>query len=259
MAVIKISDLPSADPLTDTDIFPASQGSDTNGVTWGDMLEALTAYSNAVVIPQANYTEASPASASTITFQDTTGLSVGTPLVIVSALDSVPRYYIVSGISGTTPTITVTINGPDLQTGNAITSIAILPVSRVVQADFFFPGGYDLEGSTSTLLQRTTLSFFRWHMPKAKLVRAVFAHATAGTSGTQPKVNVLVAGSAAFTDDTNAGATLSTANTKVRIGLGTASSANYSVEFNDDIEFVLVAGTSQDARDLTASLTFVLE
>lgn len=259
MAVIKISDLPSADPLSNTDIFPASQGADTNGVTWENMLAALTTFTNAIVVSQSNYTEASPASASTITFQNTTGIVVGTPLVIVSALDSVPRHYIVTGITGTSPSITVTVSGPDLQVGNAISSIAIMPVSRVAQVDLFIPGGYDFEGDTSALLLRGTRSLLRWNLPRAKLVRAAFAHNTPGT-GTQANVNVSIAGSAVFSDNTNTGALMSgTANTIVAVGAGTAVFANYTVSFGDAIELILKAGSSLSSRDLSASLTFILE
>lgn len=253
---IKISDLPSADPLSSTDIFPASQGSDTNGVTWANILTAFETAAAGTVVDSGDYT-ALPASASTITFTDTTGLEVGTPLRIIQTTQAVQKLYIITAITVDT---LVTVNGPPLLLGDPISEIAILSNSRVVQLDLFVPGGYDLLDDTSTLLQRNTRSIMRWQLPKAKCVRASFAHNTPG-SGTQPNVNVSIAGNAVFTDNTNAGALLSgSANAwSTPIGAGTASLSNYNVNFNDAIELILNAGANLDARDLSASIVFILE
>jgi len=252
---IKISDLPAADPLGATDIFPASQGADTNGVTWANMLTAFETAAAGSVVDSGDYT-ASPASASTITFTDTTGLEVGMPLRIIQTTQAVEKLYVITAI--TTDTL-VTVAGPPLVLGDAIDEMAILANSRVVQLDLFIPGAYDFDGSSSTLLLRNTRSSFTWQHPTAKLVRASFAHNTPGT-GTQPTLNVAIAGSAVFTDNANAGVVLSgSANTWVRVGAGTANISNYTVSFNDAIELILAAGANADARDLSASLVFILE
>jgi len=252
---IKISDLPAADPLGATDIFPASQGADTNGVTWANILTAFETAAAGTVVDSGDYT-ALPASASTITFPDTSSLEVGMPLRIIQTTQAVQKLYVITAI--TTNTV-ITVAGPELVGGDAISEIAILANSRVVQLDLFVPGGYDLQNDTSTLLLRNTRSSLRWQLPNAKLVRASFAHNTVG-SGTQPNVNVSVASSAVFEDNSNAGVLMSgSANTWVSIGAGTAALANYNVSFGDAIELVLNAGANLNARDLSASLIFVLE
>jgi hypothetical protein len=250
---IKISALPSADPLSNTDIFPASQGADTNGVTWGDILSAFETAAAGTVVDTGSYT-AVPATVSTINFSDTSGFVVGLPIRLVQ--DSVAKCYVVTAVAANT---SITLAGPQLTPAVSVTEIAILTPSRSVQLDFFIPGGYDFQNSTTTLLLRGTRSVFRWQLPKAKMVRASFAHGTPG-SGTQPNVNASIAGSAVFTDNTNAGALMSgSANTWVSVGAGTASASNYTVNFGDAIELILNAGANLDARDLSASLVFVLE
>lgn len=251
---IKISALPSADPLANTDIFPASQGATTRGVTWASMLAAFQAAAAGTVVPPGNFT-AVPATISTINFSNTAGMVPGLPIRLIQ--DSVAKFYIVASVTANT---SISVCGPQLTPAVPVTQILILPQSRAVQVDLFVPGAYDFLGNTSTLLLRGTRSGFRWQLPRARCVRATFAHNTPGT-GTQPSVNALIAGNAVFTDNGNAGALMSgTANAwSFPLGFGTASLANYTVNFNDTIELGLVAGANLDARDLAASLVFVLE
>jgi hypothetical protein len=87
---IKISDLPAASPLNVADIFPASQGADTNGVTWANILAAFETAASGEVVDSGDYT-ALPASVSTITFTDTGSLEVGMPLRIVQTSQAVQK------------------------------------------------------------------------------------------------------------------------------------------------------------------------
>lgn len=252
---IKISALPSAGSISNTDVFPVSQGSTTRKVAWSTMLSAFLSASSASAISSGNYT-ALPASVSTINFSNTTGVTVGAPIRITQSSQGIAKFYIVTSVTTNTQ---ISVAGPPLVIGDSISEIAIVPQSRAVQVEIFIPGAYDLEDDTTALILRGTRSSLRWQMPKARLVRASFAHRVPGT-GTQPNVNVSIAGTSVFTDNTNAGALLSgSANTWVSVGAGTAALANYVVNFGDAIELVLNAGANLDARDLSASLTFVLE
>jgi hypothetical protein len=216
-------------------------------------LSAFETAAAGTVVDTANFT-AVPATVSTINFSDTTGFVVGLPIRLIQA--SVAKYYVVTAVVSN---VSVTFAGPELTAAVNVTEIAILATSRVVQVDLFVPGGYDLQDDTSTLLLRNTRSSLRWQLPAARLVRASFAHNTPG-SGTQPNVNASIAGTAVFSDNTNAGALMSgSANTWVSIGAGTAQVANYAIAFGDALELVLNAGANLDARDLSASLVFVLE
>lgn len=252
---IKISALPAAGSINNTDVFPLSQGSTTRKVEWSTMLSALLTATSASAISGSAYT-ALPASVSTINFSNTTGLTVGMPIRVTQSSQGVAKFYIITALTTNTQ---ITVAGPPLVIGDAISEIATVPVSRAVQMDVFIPGTYDFSGSTSGLILANNRMSVRWQMPRARLVRASFAHRTPNT-GTQSNVNVSIAGTNVFTDNTGAGALMSgSANTWVSIGAGTAALANYVVNFGDAIELALTAAGNLDSRDLSASLSFVLE
>lgn len=250
---IKISELPDAAPLTSGNFFAVSQGPDTFKATAGQVVDAVAAAAAAQVVSGSRYT-ALPATTSTITFSDTTGLLPGQPLAVTQTSESIRKSYIIESVTTDTQ---ITVSGPPLALGDAIAEIALLPTSSLVQIDMVIPAQYEFSGDTNTLIARETKSKVTWLLPLARLVKLRATHNTPST-GTQPFINASIDGNNVFSDNASDGAQMSGVSlTWVSAGLGTASLANYTAVHGSDIEITLKSGSVKDSQDLTVTLLFL--
>lgn len=256
---VKISALSAGSAPSSGDKFVIVQSASTVKIDYDDIETSILAAQAAQVIDSGDYT-ALPPTTSTITFSDTTGLYAGMALKITQ--NATDKYYLITSVTSNT---SIAVAGPFLDTGNNITAIATLDPSRVQQMDIFCPGLYCVGGATTGLISRETRSALRWQASRAYLVYAAMRHNTAdGDSGNQPTVNVSIGGTNVLLDNSNNGIELPNGTSWVASGPPTASagpsSSNYLIEFGDAIELDLTTAPGDlDARDLTASLAFILE
>lgn len=250
MANVKISALGAGTNPASGDVFPGVQGGVTLKFDYDELEDSILTAVDARVIAASKYT-AAPATNSTITFSDTSDLTIGDVLLIVH--NAVNKYYVVTAIGGGT----ITVSGPTLA-GFSITTLSRLVSPSSVQVDLFMPGNYLVGGATTDLLDRETRTLFRWQRPAAKLVYAAMRHATADTDASnQPTLNVTIGASSVFVTDF----TMPNATTWVTPTLtnGAVTLGNYDIDFGDAMEIDLVTSPGNgDARDLIVSLTFVL-
>jgi hypothetical protein len=196
------------------------------------------------------------ASTSTITMtSDLTGvIKVG--MAIKFKLSGTYYYAVCSAITSNL----LTIKGAPLTTGaGALTELYFSGV-KAVNWSANIAGFYGAATSTSLLASMMSV-YASWRLPKAYCVSFEAKNKTsAGT--TQPKINLLIAGSRVSTANTNAGIQPSTSwvvNSAVAI-----NTTNYSVANGEEIEIECTAagdGTvgSTAASDLTLQAVFVME
>lgn len=247
---VKISALSSAGAIADANLMVIVQSGTTYKIAWSAVIAEIISSVEASVISSGNYTS-SPATDGQITFSDTTGLYPGMALRIEQS--STYKYYLITSVTTNT---NITVAGPALG-ATTIDSIATLDPSRVVQVDLFFPGLYEIGGTTTTLVDDIIRSPFRWAASRAYLVRAGFSHNTAdGDSSNQPDLNVTVDGSTVFSTDV----TMPNSSNFVDTEDGDADVGAYLIEHDDTVEVEIAAAPGDlDARDLTVSLVFILE
>ena len=265
----------SADTLVsvfnDADYFPLIQGGDNLRITKSllrALLFASTADGGAIrydstaadwivddrsgyrTVNTGRYT-ASPSSTSVLLMSNTSDMAVGLPVRYV--ISGTTYYGIITAFTANT---SITIAGASLS--GSLTALAVGPASKVVQLLFPMTEAANFSANTgSTQLATFGLTYFKWRMPKAYLV--TFSGIEQTTAGaTEPKINVLIAGSAVSTNDTNLGIALAAA-TWVDNSAIAINTANYDINWDESIEFDVTNTPSTAADYLTISCTFVLE
>lgn len=206
------------------------------------------------VVPAVAYTATAVASASTITFSGAVPASgvnlkggdyfaVGDPVRVV--ISATTYYGICTDVSDTT----LTIMGPSLPTGTAITSVSVGTPDMVRQIPLYV--GKDGYAASAADLTAGTL---RWRGRTGYLVWFAGTHDTTG----QPKINVKCNGNLVSTADSTNGIQLSaTPGTFVETAAATISQTNYAIA---DSQNVVVSVTSAVAtqNNLSMSLVFVV-
>lgn len=197
---------------------------------------------------------AEPASTSSIAMSDTSDMHIGMPLRY--AYGGTTYYGVVTAISANA---SITLAGAPMikDTAHPLTALAVGNAEMLVQVDFFI-GGYYGDGAAD-LLATDAKTYFRWKFGAGHLV--TFDATESGVdTGSEPKVNLKVAGNLVSTNDSNNGVQLTSAGTWVGNSAVAISTANYSIAFNDAVEVrCTVAGGTGDALNLTVVAVFVLE
>ncbi len=241
--------------LADTDKVFVSQGSVARMTALSELADYVVGATTSplwTTVSPANYTP-TPASTSSVTFSDTTELSVGKP--VRYAYNGTTYYGIVSSIASNA---SITISGAPLDVGHDITALAVGAPSQLVVMDLTVAGVY--ADNTEDILAGTANSYIRWKKSTARLVGFSATHKTADTGAAQPKLNVKVDGSLVSTQDSNAGLQLSTAGAWVDGSVVAISIPNYSVSWNSSLDLrITAAGTNGNAANLSVALIFVLE
>jgi len=241
--------------LADTDKIFVSQGSIAKCTALSELADYIAGESTDplwTTVSATKYTT-TPASTSSITFNDTTDIAVGDP--VRYAYNGSTYYGIVSSLASNA---SITISGAPLDVGHAITDFAVGAPSQLVIMDLTVAGVY--ADNTEDILQGTANRYIRWKKSLAHLVGFSAAHKTADTGASQPKLNVKVDGNLISTEDSNAGLQLSTAGAWVDGSVVAISTSNYSVSFNSSLDLrITAAGTNGDAANLSVCLIFVLE
>lgn len=253
----KISELPSATAFSGSDLVAIVQGGvakkiQADNFAATSLESAISAIAEAAssvwsAIPVSGF-DATPLSSSTLT---ATSALVKAGVPVRYTVNGVTLYGIVAGRSGNT----ITIHGPLIDIGHAITSLAIASTSRVVMVNLFIAGTY--AGTTGDKLAAVGNRYARWYQGEGRLVSFSATHKTAATT-TQPKINVKAGGSLVSTADGSAGLQMSTAGTWVSNPVASISVANYDVAFGDAIEVNVSSAGSGEAANLSISLVFVL-
>jgi hypothetical protein len=234
-------------PLNNADTLLVYQSGAVKQATMGNVISLTADASRWTLVSSSNYT-ATAASASSITFSNTTGLYAGLPLRINIA--SSDYYCIIDSISGGT----VNVRGPAINIGT-ISSIHQGKPEQVSEISFFVAGFFATNTST-TLLATEMQSYYKWRAAPCYAVQASFITNQAdGVSA--PKMQILAGGSRLIADNSNTGVTLTSAGSYAESTL--MNSTNYSIVRGDAMELeVVTAGGDGNAADLTATLTLVL-
>lgn len=220
-----------------------------SGSAWSSMLTADS--SRWVVIASNRYTTP-PATTSTITMSDTTGLTPGLPLKIENGGT---KYVLITAVTTDT---SITVMGMALATGSAITELAVGTPEMVKQLNFFVAGVY-ADATDTDLLGNHMNSAYRWAGGAHYVAMIEVTHKTVDT-GTEPKVNLLAGGSKVSTEDTNNGLQLGASLTWIRSAVATMHATQNKVEFGDALTpEVTAAGGTGDAEDLTMQVTLIAE
>jgi hypothetical protein len=160
-------------------------------------------------------------------------------------------------ITAITTNTNISICGPPLDTGVALTALYIGGAEKVVQADFFISGTYG--NGTGDLLAADMNTYFKWGLGKAYLVTFSCIQKTVDT-GAEPKINVKVNTAAVSTNDSNNGVQLGATATWVDNSAVAINTSNYDINRGEAVEInCTAAGGTGDAADLTVSCTFILE
>lgn len=239
---------PNAAALSQTDTVLALQAGAVKQATVQQIEAAVSDASRWIVVNTSNYTSA-PFDDHTITMSDTTGLAKGLPLRLVTSAGT--KYVIINAVASNS---SVTVTGPLLST-DAISAMSVGKPEQVSDMNLFVAGAY-ATNATQTLMADKMETYYRWRAGQAHIVEACFVNHTAdGTSA--PKVNVLVNGTRVITDDSGLGVQVSSSGAW---NTSTGVEITGVIDRNDTLELeVTVAGGDGDARELTATLTFVLD
>jgi len=239
--------------IADTDKMLVSQGGTpkyTSMSALADYIAGENTNPEWTTISATKYT-ATPASTSTVTFSDTSGLAVGRP--VRYTYGGTTYYGIITALAANS---LMTIAGAPLDVGQALTALEIGTTGQVVVMDLKVAGTY--ADNVEDILAGEGGQYIRWRKSAAYLVAISATHKTADTGAAQPKLNAKIAGNLVSTQDSNAGLQLSTAGAWVDGSAVAISTANYDVAWNDAIELRVTPGTNGDALDLSACLIFVL-
>lgn len=254
-----VASLNEVDAITDADLFYTTQGGTGKYVDMAAIVDYVESQINTdrwMLVSDSTYT-ATPASTSTITFSDTTGLAVGMP--IKYTYSSTTYYGIITAVS---EDALVTIAGATLSTGAALTALYVSSTERALQVDVTIGGTYD-GGSPADILSTVGMRYFKWQKADAYLVKFSVTHATADTGANQPYVNVKIGSGLVSTANTNKGLQLSTAGAWVDTIDSypvAISTSNYDITQDAALEISLTAaGSNNDAAHLTVSMVFVYE
>jgi len=149
----------------------------------------------------------------------------------------------------------LTIAGAPLTTGDGdLEELYVGDPAKVHVFKFHVAGEYG-DGANSTLLATDAKAPFEWELPPSYLVKFRGYSDTAGDAA-DPIVNVLVAGSAVGTSNTNDGLEM-TADKTWYSTVVDINTTNYSIAYDEAIELKTTAGAGAD--DLTVICVFVEE
>ena len=149
----------------------------------------------------------------------------------------------------------LTIAGAPLTTGDGdLEELYVGSPSKVHVVKFHVAGEYG-DGAVATLLATDAKAPFEWELPPAYLVKFRAYSDTDGDT-TDPIVNVMVAGSAVSTSNTNDGLEMTAAQTWYSTVVD-ISTTNYSIAYDESVEISTTAGAGAD--DLTVICVFVEE
>lgn len=251
MPDIKISDLAATTSMLGTDEFPVARSGTTRRVSADNLIQYLGTSLQWKAILSTLYT-ALPLSTSRIAMSDTSGFVVGDAVRVLQGVNL--RYGIINAISTNTY---IEIVGELLASGVAIDALSVGAQSQYLQLDLWAASDYASVAST-TLLSSKSRGHVRWNNRPARLVEVLVTQNDGG-SGTQPRVNVRIAGSRALSLSSNQGVQLSaTSGTWVSSGIGAINELNNRIERGESIELEC-STTNSTVRDLSASLIFVIE
>jgi hypothetical protein len=196
---------------------------------------------------------ATPASTSTIAMSDTSDFQVGYP--VKYTYGGTAYYGMVTTV--TTNTL-IYVTGAPLDTGVALTALAVGRPERIVTKEFFIDTA-SLD-AVQDIFSAVTYERHRWDGADAYLVSFAATLGVADT-GTQPKLNVKIGSGLVGTGDSNKGIQLSaTPGTWVAPTAVAFNTTNYDVVMGDLLEIRCTeAGTNGDADCLSVICTFVLE
>lgn len=251
----KISLLPDAVSLSDGDYIPISQGGITGKMQMADYRDDIRSQNRWRILAASRYT-ATPVSATRLTMSDTTAILVGAPMRVFQ--DTVYKYGIVTAVSANAY---VDIIGVPLGTGTGISSLELGLPEMVAVMDFFVSGSYAV--ALQADLIRTYVGYAPlWSLSPGFLVGVRFS-GRVRSSTPYPKVNVLINGySRSLTSDSGLGLEMiGVSGAPVSNVAGSIDPAHYRIVKDQtvDLEVTLAGGTSIQAQDLTATLTFILE
>lgn len=194
---------------------------------------------------------ATPASTSTLTMtvDKTAVLKVGIP--VRYTIGGVVYYGQITAVTANL----LTVAGASM--GGSVTKLEY-GLSEMVQTIDYFVGG--VYGDTAEdLLVNKVKTYSKWRMGKAYLVSFSAIEETPD-SGTEPKVNVKIDGSAVSTNDSNKGVQLTADNNEVINPAVAVSTSNYDINTGESIEISCTeAGGTGDAENLTVTCIFILE
>ena len=203
-----------------------------------------------LVIATGSYT-ATPTDTDTLAMSATAGMAVGLPLQYTIG-GTVYRGRVVAVSADTS----IDIQGAPM--GGDVTKLEVGEVSRVAVIPMYVDSTYGNATDTDLLWNDMSTKVI-WDLGKAYCIGFQATHKTVDT-GTEPKVNVNVGGSAVSTNDTNNGIQLGATGVMVKNSAVAINTTNYSVDFGDAVTpTCTVAGGTGDAANLTVQAVFVLE
>ena len=217
-------------------------------------VNALSPATGWTTIGTGKYT-ATPASTSVLTMSDTSDMSVGLAIRYVDARGT--HRAVIDAISANT---NITIDGAPFSTSDDLTVLSLGEPEKVIQTIIDVPGAY-ADAADTDLNDGNDGKKHVWGLGKAYCVHFQMLHALADTGANQPRGNVRLAGNttSVCTANTNAGLTLSTTQTFVETGID-IDVAEYEINRGDKITLTTDDnGSNNDAEDLSAFVTFVLE
>jgi hypothetical protein len=161
-------------------------------------------------------------------------------------------------VATVTTNTSVAISGAPLDTESNITALYI-GNNKIIKT-VYFVGTVYADATNTALLETDMKTFEFWDGRKAYLVDFGVVHEVPDT-GTQPKVNILINGSAVSTNDSNNGIQLSgTGGTRVKNSAVSINTSNYDANQDEPIEIsCTAAGGTGDAANLTVFCIFVQE
>ena len=239
---------PNASSVASGDTVLCLQGGAVKQATIGVIQTTVADASRWTDIPNTRFTSA-PVSATQIQMSNVTDLAIGLPLRLTTSAGT--KYLIITNVQ---PSY-IDVKGPTLGT-DSITAMNVGKPEMVSDMNLFVAGSYSTS-ATVQLLEDRMETFYRWRASTAHVVEACFVNNVADST-TAPKINVRIAGTRLLTDDSGNGVQVSGAgvwNDSVFIDL-----ANSSVTRNNAIEIeVTAAGGDGDAKDLTVTMTFIVD
>ncbi|MFA5753059.1 MAG: hypothetical protein WC910_08325 [Bacteroidales bacterium] len=196
---------------------------------------------------------ATPASTSSLTMSDTSAANLGDA---IKYTDGRGTYFAV--ITDVTTNTSITISGAAFDTGSDLTALYV-GNNKIIKTVYFVGTAY-ADATNAALLETDMKTFEFWDGRKAYLVDFGVVHETVDT-GTQPKINILVNGSAVSTNDSGNGIQLSgTKGVRTMNAAVAIDTATYDINQDETIEVsCTAAGGTGDAENLTVFCIFVQE
>ena len=183
------------------------------------------------------------------TVDQTANLKKGAPLKYI--FNSTTYYGQIVGISSTR----IALRGAPLDGNYSVANLYYAGAEKIKQVAIKVAGTYG--DGVADLVSADNDTFIPWDKTPGALVGVDHKHKTDDT-GTEPKLNVKLNGTATLTEDGDDGFQAST--TRAYLSWVAIDPANYGINFGELIELACtVAGGTGDADTVTAILTFILE